>query len=185
MKKIICLASTILLVSSLNLISQTAKENQSNAEIFESKPGALIETQFIEVGFVDLIELRVMKIKDINSGTAKSALRFEYQTSNQIISHTKLAVVDEDELEGLMDALNTLIFKAFKSEKKYYTEITFQSRSGFVAGGYYMVDKKKWMSYIQLNKSDSKSTVTLSIDEFENFLNLLKQAKEIIQTPLK
>lgn len=180
MTKILSCIALLLLEINVVVQSQVAKEQLSNAEIFASKSGVLIEKQFIEIGFVDLIELRVMKIKDLNSGAVANALRFEYQTTNQIFSQTKLAIVDEDEIDALIDAVNTLITKVFTTEKEAYTEVTFQSRSGFVAGGYYTIDKKKWISYLQLNKLDSKSTITISKDEFASFLDLLKQAKKMM-----
>jgi hypothetical protein len=160
------------------MLGQSVKQDSSKAEIFASKAELLIETQFIQIGFVDLIELRVMKIKDINSGSAMSALRFEYQTTNQIFSQTKLAIVDEDEMDGLISAVKTMITKMFIYEKDAYTEVTFQSRSRFVAGGYYTTDKKRWISYVQLDKLDNKSTIVISKDDFSHFLDLLKQAKE-------
>jgi hypothetical protein len=157
---------------------QTVKRELSKAEIFSSTPGVLIETQFIHIGFADMIELRVMKLKDLNSGTAINALQFEYQTTSQIISQTKLAIVDEDEMDALISAVNTIITKEFTVEKNFYTEVIFQTRSAFVVGGYYTSDKKKWIPFLQLYKNDSKSTIPVSIDDFTHFLDLLKQAKE-------
>jgi hypothetical protein len=176
--KLVILFTIISLTFDCIIKAQSVREDSSNAEIFSSKPELLIEKQFIEIGFVDLIELRVMKVKDLNSGRTMSAIRFEYQTTNQIFSQTKLAIVDEDEIDALTASVNTIITKEFISEKEVYTEVTFQSRSGFVAGGYYTIDKKKWIPFIQLDRHDSKSTITISFSDFSHFLNLLKQAKE-------
>jgi hypothetical protein len=180
MRKIIYLFTLVLISCNCTLLSQSVKQDSSKAEIFASKAELLIEKQFIEIGFVDMIELRVMKIKDLNSGKAMNALRFEYQTTNQIFSQTKLAIVDEDEIDALTASVNTIITKEFISEKEVYTEVTFQSRSGFVAGGYYTIDKKKWIPFLQLDRHDSKSTITISFADFSHFLDLLKQAKEIM-----
>jgi hypothetical protein len=177
MKKIFLVLFVLFYCSSYSK-SQTVKREWSNAEVFSVKPEAFIETQFIQIGYVDLIELRVMKIKDINSGTTISAVRFEYQTTNQLFSQTKLAVIDADELDGLISALNMLLTKIFASNKDAYTEVTFQTRSGFVTGGYYTPEKKKWTPYIQLDRQDNKSTISIAKEDFSHFLDLLKQAKE-------
>jgi hypothetical protein len=180
MKKLILLFTSILITFNCALLCQTAKPDSSNAEMFASKPELFIEKQFIEIGFVDMIELRIMKIKDLNSGITRNALRFEYQTTNQIFSQTKLAIVDEDELDALIASVHSIITKEFIIEKETYTEVTFQSRSGFVAGAYYTIDKKKWIPFLQLERHDSKSTITVSHEDFSHFLDLLKQAKKMI-----
>jgi hypothetical protein len=70
-----------------------------------------------------------------------------------------------------------MINEVFNTKKTSTTEVTFRSRSGFIVGGNYSVDKDKWAIFIQLNKNDSRSTVVVDKDELVYFIKLLKQVK--------
>ena len=176
MKKITALLLGIMLTGFA--YSQEKKEKTTTqAEQFSAQAGTLIEKQIVDIGTVKGISVQVMKLKDINSGTSKTALRFEFEYKDSYTSRTKIATLDLDEIEGLLKSMNNLITNVFTSTRDVYTEVTFRSRTGFEAGTYYDIDKKKWTAYVQLEKYDNDSEVFLTTDDFAIMLKLVEQAK--------
>jgi hypothetical protein len=178
MKKFLCLLS-LATINTFILLSQSSEHELSNAEIFCNKPEGLVEKQYIEIGNVDLIDLKLMKCHSITKGDKVNALRFEFNTANQVISQTKLAFVDEDEITGLTNAVKVIIDN-LSLKKENYTEMTFVCRSGFVAGAYYNPNNQKWITFMQMNKMDTKSTVPVPKDEFTAFLKLLEKSSSLL-----
>ena len=176
MKKITTLFIGLLLTSLA--FGQAKVEKQiTQAEQFSATAGTLIEKQFIDIGKVKGISIQVMKLKDLNSGTSKTALRFEYEYKSSYTSDTKIATLDLDEIDGLLKSMNNLKANVFSSTRDVYTEVAFKSRTGFEAGAYYEVDKKKWVAYVKLERFDSNSEVFLKTDDFTEILTLVEQAK--------
>lgn len=158
--------------------SQEKKEVQTTlAEQFSSQAGILIEKQFIDIGKVKGISVQVMKVKDLNDGSSKSALRFEYEYKSSYSTDTKIATLDLDEIDGLLKSMNSLITNVFPSTREVYTEVTFISRTGFKAGAYYDNERKRWTPYFKLEKFDSNSSVYVSNEDFSNLLKLIEEAK--------
>jgi len=157
---------------------QIAKEKQlSNAEIFSAKSGTLIEKQFIDIGKAKSVEVKVLKLKDLNDGTGFSALRLEYEVASSYSSDIKIASLDKDEIDGLIKSIKNLQTNVFTTIKDIYTEVTFKSKTGFECGAFFDVGKGVWKAYMQLEKYDSKSSVWLSIEELNEFLILVEQAQ--------
>jgi hypothetical protein len=91
---------------------------------------------------------------------------------------TKLAIIDADEIDPLINAIKLMLTKEFITKKTEYTEVSFRSRSGFVTGAYFSPDKKNWEPFIQLNYLDSKSTVFVKVDDLKDLQDKLQKAKE-------
>jgi hypothetical protein len=177
MKHLTTILLTIL-IASATVYGQDTKEKQlSNADQFSAKAGTLIEKQFIDIGQVKGVQVKVLKLKDLNDGTTKTALRLEYEYKSSYSTDTKIASLDSDEIEGLIKSIKNLQTNVFTSTRDTYTEVTFKSRTGFEAGAYYDTAKSKWTAYMQLSKYDSKSSVFLNTDDFSTFLTLIEQAK--------
>jgi hypothetical protein len=172
----------VLLLSFLNsapAFGQTKEKLLTEAEQFSSQAGTLIERQFIEIGKVKGIEVKVLKYQDLNSGLGKSALRFEFQyrSTNAYTTDTKVASLDVDEIEGLIKSIKNLQASVFPTTRTVYTEITFRSRTGFEAGAYFSLEKGRWSAYLQLERFDKNSLVFLTTDDFSALLDLIEQAK--------
>lgn len=160
-------------------LSQETKQKESTkAESFSSKSGTLIERQFLDVGKVKGLEVKVIKFKDLISNASVSALRFEY--SNSYSGGTKINQLDSDEVDGLVKSMHKLVNDIFPSSVEVYTEITFQSKSGFEAGAYFDTSKKFWRPYLKIEKYDSKSNVFLESEDFSKLLDLIKQAQPML-----
>ena len=161
-------------VSAMSQI-KNAEETLSNAELFSVKSGTLIEKQFIDIGKVKSVEVKVLKIKDLNDDKTISALRFEYEAVGKYSSDTKIAMLDIDEIEGLVISIKNIQSKVFPSTPETYTEVTYRSRSGFEAGAFY--SDSKWKTYLKLEKYDSDSFVFLTQEDLTTLLGLIEQAK--------
>ncbi|WP_109300895.1 hypothetical protein [Aquimarina sp. AU474] len=165
---------TLLLVSNLILAqSQKIESNKSNAEIFSTKSGTLIEKQFIDVGSSKKIKLQIVKYTDIISGDSVSASLIESSSKNQYSAGTNV-ILDIDELKGLIKSIEIINVEVLNTIPENYTEITFSSRGNLKAGCFWY--KNAWSIYIQLNKRDYKSSIKLNKEELSEILNLLKQS---------
>ena len=166
-----------LLMTTLAFSQEKVEKQTTQAEQFSATAGTLIEKQFVDIGKVKGVTVQVMKFKDLNNGTSKSALRFEYEYKSSYTSDTKIATLDLDEIDGLIKSINNLKTTVFSSTRDVYTEVTFTSRTGFKAGAYYDVDKSKWVTFVKLEKFDSNSQVFLTTEDFATLLTLVEQAK--------
>src|SRR5262249_43350538 len=89
---------------------------------------------------------------------------------------TKTAFLDADEVDGLIKSLTLLKTTVFPSTKEVYTEVNYTSRGGVVAGAYYA--DNKWNAFFKIAKYDSRSSVTMKPEDFDQLLTLLQQVKE-------
>jgi hypothetical protein len=103
MKKTILIVS--LIVASTIAIAQTKEKELTQAEQFSAQAGTLMERQFIDVGRVKGVDVKVLKYKDLNDGTERSALRFEYEYKSSYASDTKITSLDSDEIDGLISRI--------------------------------------------------------------------------------
>lgn len=178
MKRVII--AFLIVFTSHQLFSQKKEEILTQAEQFSSQAGTLIERQFIEIGKVKGVEVKVLKYKDLNNGAERSALRFEYDYKSSYSTDTKITSLDTDEIEGLIKSIKNLQANVFTTTRLIYTEVTFRSRTGFEAGAYYSPEKSNWKAYIQIEKYDSDSTVFFSTEDFAELLSMIERAKELL-----
>lgn len=175
MKKTILICA--LITFSLSTFAQNKAKEITQAEQFSSQSGILMERQFYDIGKAKALEVKVLKFKDLNSGSTKSSLRFEYAYKSSYSSDTKIAALDADEIDGLIKSIKNLQTNVFTSTKEVYTEVTFTSRTGFEAGAYFNTDKSKWTAYIQIEKNDRNSMIIFTPEDFATLLSLIEQAK--------
>lgn len=166
-----------LLIATATVYGQEKQKPLSKADQFSAKSGTLIEKQFVEIGKMKSVTVKVLKLKDLNDTATKTALRLEYEYRNGYAIDTKTASLDSDELDGLIKSIKNLQANIFTSTRDTYTEVTFKSRTGFEAGAFYDTAKSKWVAYIQLSSDDNKSSVFLNPEDFTTFLALIEQAK--------
>lgn len=155
--------------------NQTKEQDQSNAEKFSSKSGTLIQKEFFEIGTIKKCELKVIHYTDLVDQQHTSSLKFEFEYSSSYTTDTKMAVLDADEIDGLIKSIKLMQEKIFPSTPANYTEVSFKSRGGFESGCYW--SKGEWKTYMKLEKFDGNSYVFLSKDDFPSLLTLLEQAK--------
>lgn len=166
----------ILIFLSVSIVfSQTKEQELSNAEKFSGKAGTLIQKEFIDIGEIKGAKIKVIHYSDLIGETKTSSLRFESESVGKYTSSSKIAVLDSDEIEGLIKSIKIIQEKVFPSTPSSYSEVTFRSRGGFEAGCYW--GKDKWETYLKLEKYDKDSYVFLGVEDFPALLALLEAAK--------
>ncbi len=174
-KKLIMVWASILL--SIQLCAQApAKEKaQSNAEAFSATAGSLMQKEFVEIGTLKKAKIQVVYYTDLISNAKKSALKFELDVVSSYSTDTKVAILDVDEIEGLMKSIKIMQDKVMTTVPTNYTEVYYRGRGGFEGGCFY--SKGAWSCYIKLEKYDSKSYVWLESEDLTTLYGLLEQAK--------
>jgi hypothetical protein len=155
--------------------AQTKEKELSNAEKFSAKAGALIKKEFIEIGTVKSAKIFVIYYTDLITNTKQTAIKFEYDSVGKYTSDTKIAVLDSDEVDGLIKSIKLIQDNIFNSTAANYTEVTYKSRGGFEAGCFW--SKGTWSTYLKLEKYDKDSYVFLVKEDFSTLLLTLEQAK--------
>ena len=177
MKKTIIINTLAVLFLSVQAIAQTpAKDKeQSNAEIFSAKAGTLMQKEFIEIGTVKKAKVQVLYYTDLISNSKTNALKFEMDVVTSYSTDTKVAVLDVDEIDGLMKSIKLMQEKVMITVPTNYTEVYYRSRGGFEAGCF--TSKGAWSCYLKLEKFDGKSYVWLEASDLTTLYGLLEQAK--------
>jgi hypothetical protein len=176
MSKVILLLVFIIATSTAFAQQTKTKEQEtSNAEKFSERAGSLVKKEFIEIGVIKKSELKVIIYTDLISNQKTSALKFEYEHKSSYTTDTKAAVLDADEIDGLIKSIKIIQEKIFPSVPQNYSEVTFRSRSGFEAGCY--SKKDGWSAYMKLERYDSDSYVFMEKEDLTKLLSLLEQAK--------
>ncbi len=165
----------IFLLGATITFAQTKEQELSNAEKFSIKAGALIQKEFEEIGSVKGAKISIVFYTDLISNTKQSALKFEYVNVDKYSSDTKSAVLDVDEVDGLIKSIKIIQERILPTIVTNYTEVSFKSRGGFDAGCFW--SKESWSTYLKLEKYDGDSYVFLGQDDFPTLLELLEYAK--------
>ncbi|UZO81540.1 hypothetical protein NBT05_03470 [Aquimarina sp. ERC-38] len=159
--------------------AQNSTGNISNAELFSSKAGTLIEKEFIGIGKIGEAEIQILRITDMIAGESIRSLRIKLEVKDTYSSDSKIAQLDSDEIDGLIKSMNIIKESVFGVNPKNYTEITFRSRSGFEAGCFWN-NNNEWSSYLQVERNNRKSIILLERGDYNELLGLLEIAKNKI-----
>ncbi|MCC7507713.1 MAG: hypothetical protein IT259_20555 [Saprospiraceae bacterium] len=162
--------------------AQQQQRDLSRAEEMSAKSGTLIERRFNDLSQVKGINIQILTVIDLVTKDSINALYLSYVKSSTYSTDTKTAILDKDELAGLITSLR-IITNEFQSERAAYTEITFMCGSGFKAGAYFdpspgALQKKKWIGFVRLEQFDSNSQVFLSVDDLKMFLQIVEIANQ-------
>jgi hypothetical protein len=168
---------TLCLLWTVNVQAQDTPKEQSQAEEFSSQAGTLMQKEFLPVGEVKGLKVKVMKMTDLLTKKSVNALRFEYEYKSSIGADTKIAVIDKDEVAALETSLTMMKANVMTTTMPNYTEVTFSSRSGFQAGCFNEAGKAEWSPYVKVEKFDGKSYVFLKAEDIETLLQLVQAAK--------
>ncbi len=175
MKRILLFSLLIVSVIQLNAQAASKEKEQSNAEIFSAKSGALMQKEFIDLDKIKSCEIQVIHFTDLISGSKESGLKFSMDVASSYSTDTKSAMLDSDEIEGLMKSIRLIQEKVLVTTPSTYTEVYYRSRSGFEAGCF--TSKGSWSCYLKLERYDSKSYVWINAEELTSLYTILEQAK--------
>jgi hypothetical protein len=148
----------LILIFAFTFFGLSAQDTaKSNASTFTTKSGSLISKEFIEVGSLIGVKVKLIKIVDLISKESIKALRLELENTSGYSTSSKIVSLDIDEVSALISSIIIIQEKVIINEPPNYTEVTFKSREGFEAGCFW--SKNKWSNYIKLDRYDSKSYV--------------------------
>jgi hypothetical protein len=174
MKK--CLLFSILVLPSfLYGQKEVIQKQESNAEKFSDKAGTLIQKEYELIGDVAKCKIQVVTFKDLLDGHKVTGIQFEYEYRASYGSDTKLAVLDADEVDALLTSIKMIREKVMPVAATKYTEVSFKSRSGFMAGCF--SKKDKWSGYMKLSRYDTNSFVFFEEGDFNKLYVLVQSAK--------
>jgi hypothetical protein len=174
MKKYL-LFSILVLPSFLYGQKEAIQKQESNAEKFSDKVGTLIQKEYEPIGDVAKCKIQVITFKDLLDGHKVTAIQFEYEYRTSYTSDTKLAVLDADEVDAFLTSIKIIREKVMPVATTKYTEVSFKSRSGFMAGCF--SKKGKWSGYMKLSQYDGNSFVFFEEDDFNKLYALMQSAK--------
>jgi len=177
--KRVTLAIALAFIVLTSFSQQPAKKEQdkevSNAQKFSERAGTLIKTEFIDIGELKKCKIQVSVYTDVIGNQKSSAVRFELEYRSTYSSDTKLALLDADEIDGLMKSIKIIQDQIFPTTATNYTEVNFKSRSGFQAGCF--SKKDSWNAFIKLERFDSNSYVFMDKEDLGKLYTILEQAK--------
>jgi hypothetical protein len=155
-------------------ISQDKTEPLSEAEKVSGKSGTLVEKQFVSVGKVKGVGVEIYIVKNLSDKTEVKGMRFSYTEPKQYATE-KSAILDRDEIDGLIASLKTLQ-GLFLEKRDEYTEVTYSSRTSLKAGAYYAAKDGKWQGFVEVGRIGS-ATAFLSAEDMGKLLDLVEMAK--------
>jgi hypothetical protein len=162
-------------ISSCGFAQQNESKDLSNAEQFSAKSGTLIQKVSLPIGTVKKCDIKVMEYTDLITNSKEKALKLSYDVASSYSTDTKTAILDTDEIDGLMKSIKLMTESVMLNIPTDYTEVSFKSRGGFEAGCF--LSKGAWSCYLKLEKFDGKSYVWIDQEDLLIFYDLLSQSK--------
>jgi hypothetical protein len=162
-------------ISFCGFAQQNESKDLSNAEQFSAKSGTLIQKVSLPIGTVKKCDIKVMEYTDLITNSKEKALKLSYDVASSYSTDTKTAILDTDEIEGLMKSIKLMTESVMLTIPTDYTEVSFKSRGGFEAGCF--LSKGAWSCYLKLEKFDGKSYVWIDQEDLLIFYDLLSQSK--------
>lgn len=160
---------------------QLEQREKSNLEKFSSRSGALLEKQFINLGKISGVEVKVLRITDLLTKLTSAGIRFEQEVGRSYGRRTSIAFLDQDEADGLIKSIKYIQQNILNSSRSDYTEIEFTSRGDFQIGCYF--SSNKWQPYLRTSRYDRDALVTLSAEDLAALQSFLESAKAKHFTP--
>lgn len=149
----------------------------SKLEEFSKKSGTLVQKTFESIGGVSDVTMDIVEIKDLLSNQAVKGLRMELVVKSTYSTDTKRAFLDSDEIDGLLKSIQFVRDNVMTTTPTIYTEVTYQSRSGFEFGAFFAIKGKGWTSYLKLERFDGKSFAFMDSTALGKFLELISLGK--------
>jgi hypothetical protein len=152
----------------------------SNIEKFMERTGVLIENEYLFLGQV-VVKIYLVTTTDTKTKLTKKAVKFAYKNDSEEYHNlgNNTALIDEDELPDLIEAVKSVSNKYIKSNSHNdQTVVTYKSRCGLEFGCFF--DGKGWYPTLWLNRYDSSSIVLVKKHHLPEILSLLEKAQSMI-----
>lgn len=178
MRRILIALAIALPISVFSQSPKDAKEvaDKSKIEDFIAQSGSLLKKQFIPAGKVKQLEVSTLLLTDVLMKSTIRGVKMEASISKSYGVTTKSCFLDEDEIDGFLNAGKYLLETATSANDEGSLEFHFTSRSG-VQSGVFKDRKDNWNYFVRVEKYDGDSIVFLKKDEFTALLDLVRAAK--------
>ncbi len=145
---------------------------KSKTELFTEKSGSMIKKEFIDLEKIGPVKFQILKLTDVLTNVTTSGLRLEGPGR----SSSKTAFLDADEVDGLIKSIAYINASVLNTAPPANdVEYNFRARSGFAAGVFNY--ENKWNAYLKLERYDSDSQYSFSLENFVKIKALLESAK--------
>lgn len=145
-----------------------------------SKDGALIKTEFYDLGNVKGIKCDLLIITDEVNQNKMGCIRLNSTYSSSYSTDTYIGNLDFDEIDACVKSLNYIVSNILPSNPTRYTEIEYTSRDGVKLGAYYEQNKLKWSAYVYTKDYTIRSAVFFDSSNITELKNILENAKSMI-----
>lgn len=179
--KLIILCATLFFVQ-FKSVAQDSTKPRTRIDSFSLASGTFNERQFIHVGNISGIEVQIITVTNLISNERVAGLHFEAVTSMWGVMRTGTANLDADEIDGLIRSFKYIKSNVINNKTNDYTEYNYTSKGYFEAGCFSQKKQGGWKLYIQLDKFNDQSIISLSIDNIDDLIKFLEDAKNKIDS---
>ena len=154
---------------------QTGKV-QSKLESMSDRSGVLYKNEYTDIGYLPTFQnlskmyVRVLRITDLKTNLTVSGIKVQVDNS--------FAFLDQDEIDGLILALDKMKEMATLPAPANHTEYVFISRVGFQVM-IWSNEKKEWNFNVELNKYSLGGLIPFGhdVERLNKFSELVSTAK--------
>lgn len=100
-------------------------------------------------------------------------------------SDTYIGTLDYDEIDDCIKSINYIKDHIISSNPNVYTETNYSTRDNIEIGAYYSEDKVTWKAYVQTKDYTSRSMKFFDSDSLPLLLEIMTNAKTMIEEKTK
>lgn len=183
----------VLLVFSFNLVyaQQTGSKDESKSETLEfmRKDGTCFVKEFYDLGKIKGVECQVLVVTDVVQKSKIGCLRLITRYSSSVSSDSYIGTLDYSEIDACIQSLE-YVKSAIQNKPTIYTEIEYKTNDGIEIGAYYnekttLVANKGWRAYVYTKNYTNRSAEYFDTDNIDSLIEILKNAKSMIEEKVK
>ncbi|MDE7166635.1 MAG: hypothetical protein K2O17_06370 [Bacteroidaceae bacterium] len=182
MKHLFVTLMCILLACSPILAQTQAKdeipESRSKSLEFLKVDGTFIVKEFYDLQKVKGVGCQVLIMTNTVSGIKMGCLRLETNYRSQYSNDSYIGTLDSDELDACIQSLEYIKNTLLPSNPEVYTEAEYKTIDGVKFGAYF--NKGKWTAFVYTKGYTSRSSEFLGADNIDSFIEVMRQAKQLI-----
>lgn len=187
MRKLLALFGCFLVGVMALMAQEKAKdeipESKSKAIEFLKADGTFLLKEFYDLPKVKGVDNQVLVMTNIVTGAKVGCLRVETHYRSQYSNDDYIGTLDADELDACIKSLKYIKDTLLPSTPQVYTEAEYKTNDGVKLGAYYA--RNKWTAFIYTKGYTSRSAEFLGADNIDAFIDVMNQAKMLIQEKTK
>ena len=153
-------------------------ESKSKSVEFLNSNGTFLVKEFYDLQKIKGVECQVLIMTNVVSGKKMGCLRLETHYKSGYSDDSYIGTLDADELDACIQSLEYIKDTLLPSTPSVYTEAQYKTNDGVQFGAYY---SKKWTAFVYTKSYTSRSAEFLGADNISSFIDVMKEAKRLIQ----